>query len=60
MKTLFLFVLLISTSLLKAQQDAFQYELNITPVTISGLPGLHSYAFGQSNGKWLIIGGSNC
>jgi hypothetical protein len=57
MKTLFLFILLISTSLLKAQQDAFQYELNITPVIISGLPGLHSYAFGQSNGKWLIIGG---
>lgn len=38
-------------------QDAFQYELDISPVSVTGLPGLHSYAFGQSNGKWLIIGG---
>ncbi len=35
----------------------FDYTLQLQPVTVSGLPGLHSYAFGQHNGKWLIIGG---
>ncbi len=38
-------------------QTTFDYDVVLTPVTISGLPGLHSYAFGQHNGKWLIIGG---
>lgn len=38
-------------------QTTFGYDVVLTPVTVSGLPGLHSYAFGQHNGKWLIIGG---
>ena len=38
-------------------QTTFEYDVVLTPVTVSGLPGLHSYAFGQHNGKWLIIGG---
>lgn len=38
-------------------QNAFDYELQLSPVTIAGLPGLHSYAFGQHNGKWLVLGG---
>jgi hypothetical protein len=38
-------------------QTTFEYDVVLTPVTVSGLPGLHSYAFGQYNGKWLIIGG---
>ncbi|MCB0699778.1 MAG: hypothetical protein H6551_10670 [Chitinophagales bacterium] len=37
--------------------QSFDYKVNITPVSISNLPGLHSYAFAQSNGKWLVIGG---
>lgn len=42
----------------KAQaQDTFKYTVQLNPKTITGLPGLHSYAYGQSNGKWLIIGG---
>ena len=39
-----------------AQSD-FPYDVILTPVTVAGLPGLHSYAVGQHNGKWLIIGG---
>ncbi len=35
----------------------FKYSVELTPVAVPGLPGLHSYAFAQSNGKWLIIGG---
>jgi len=37
-------------------QTTFDYDIVLTPVTVSGLPGLHSYAFAQHNGKWLIIG----
>ena len=39
------------------EQSTFDYNVQITPITISTLPGLHSYAFAQHNGKWLIIGG---
>ncbi|MCB0696338.1 MAG: hypothetical protein KDC07_03170 [Chitinophagaceae bacterium] len=35
----------------------FKYKVELTSVSIPGLPGLQSYAFGQDNGKWLIIGG---
>ena len=38
-------------------QSTFAYDVVLTPVSVSGLPGLHSYAFAQHNGKWLIIGG---
>jgi len=33
------------------------FGIHIEPVTISGLGGLQAYAFGQHNGKWLIMGG---
>ena len=51
--TLFLLTLVVSTQ----AQTTFNYDVVLTPVTVTGLPGLHSYAFGQHNGKWLIIGG---
>lgn len=35
----------------------FDYSVNLTAVSVPGLRGLHSYAFGQANGKWLLIGG---
>ena len=38
-------------------QNSFNYAVELDPVDISDLPGLHSYAFGQHEGKWLIIGG---
>ena len=38
-------------------QNTFPYDVQLTPITIANLPGLHSYAFAQYNGKWLIIGG---
>lgn len=33
------------------------FEITIEPVTIPNLGGIQSYAFGQANGKWLIVGG---
>ncbi len=34
-----------------------QYQVLLEPVTISGLVGVQAFAFGQHDGKWLIIGG---
>lgn len=42
---------------LNGQAISFNYSVRLNPVTISGLPGLHSFAVGQSEGKWLILGG---
>ena len=33
------------------------FHIAIEPMNISGLGGLQAYAWGQHNGKWLIIGG---
>lgn len=33
------------------------FNIAIEPMTISGLGGLQSFAFGQDNGKWLLVGG---
>ncbi len=33
------------------------FNVYIEPINISGLGGLQAYAFGQHNGKWLILGG---
>lgn len=38
-------------------QVSFPYELVMDSIEIPNLPGLHSYAFAQHDGKWLIIGG---
>lgn len=38
-------------------QSNFNYEITLVPVANSGLPGLHSFAYAQHEGKWLIIGG---
>ncbi len=35
------------------------FGIEIEPVTISGLPGLQSFAWGKHDGKWLILGGRN-
>lgn len=33
------------------------FEISIEPFSIEGLGGLQSFAYGQHNGKWLIVGG---
>lgn len=58
MKNLFsittLVLMLITTAF---AQSSFNYNLSLVPSSVSGLPGLHSYAHAQYQGKWLIIGG---
>jgi hypothetical protein len=33
------------------------FNIYIEPMNIPGLGGLQAYAFGQHNGKWLVVGG---
>lgn len=33
------------------------FEITLEPINITDLGGIQSYAFGQANGKWLIVGG---
>lgn len=52
--------LLIITTLLTLSsfaQTTFNYTLKVEPFQISNLPGLHSFAFAQYDGKWLLLGG---
>lgn len=48
-------VCLLITTLSFSQQDPFQVAFE--PIDIPNLGGVQSYAFGQSAGKWLIVGG---
>lgn len=57
MKKLLLFSVLALLGQRILAQDSLKYQVHLTPVKINGLPGLHSYAYAQHDGKWLIIGG---
>ena len=35
----------------------FPYEIRIEEVSIPGFKGLHSFAYAQHDGKWLLVGG---
>lgn len=52
-----LLLCILTLSLSAYGQSNFNYELSLVPVNVTNLSGLHSYAFAQYNGKWLIIGG---
>jgi hypothetical protein len=54
-KFFFVFALLASTLVSSAQTDPFQIYLE--PMSIESLPGIQSFAYGQYNGLWVIIGG---
>lgn len=40
---------------LHAQPSPFQ--LSLEPLSITGLPGMQAFAYGQHEGKWLLLGG---
>jgi len=52
-----LFLAILMTTLGFAQQIPFNYSVKLKPITVTNLPGLHSFAVGQSGGKWLVMGG---
>ncbi|WP_339609331.1 hypothetical protein [uncultured Planktosalinus sp.] len=56
-KLFYTLILLIGTTATQQAQESFDFTVELEQVNIPGLPGLHSYAFAQYDGKWLIIGG---
>jgi hypothetical protein len=50
-----LFIALLISGTLPAQD--FPYQVSVRKNPIPDLPALHSYAFGQYDGKWILIGG---
>lgn len=56
MKTIYCIVFFLIARTLFSQ-TTFDYQIQLNPITIPNFPGIHSYAFAQHNGKWLIIGG---
>ncbi len=53
----FIFILFFDPSVLTAQDSTFPYSVRLEQVSVPGLPGFHSFAYGQHDGKWLIVGG---
>ncbi len=56
MRNLFLLFLGIALTINTFGQSS-DFSIHLEPMTINGLGGLQSYAFGQYDGKWLIVGG---
>lgn len=50
----FLFIIFLAFAA-KAQETPF--DIQLTPIQVEGVGGLQAFAFGQDEGKWLIIGG---
>ena len=57
MRYIFAYTIVIMLSMSSFGQQEFNYSVQLEPVVISDLPGLHSYALAQHDGKWLVIGG---
>ncbi len=58
MKKGFLFFIIAATFCNTAiSQNSFDYSLELSPISISDLPGLHSFVFAQTDDKWLVLGG---
>ena len=55
-RLIFLTILMIAYSHQNYAQTV-PFQIGIEPMSISNLGGLQSYAWGQHDGKWLIIGG---
>lgn len=54
-KVILFFLILFYFSVSFSQTTPF--NISLEPINISGLGGLQSYAVGQYNGKWLLVGG---
>lgn len=57
MKKLFLTLLVISIFGDLHAQELFPYELQLSPITLEGFTGLHSFAYGKHQNTWLLLGG---
>lgn len=56
-KTLFFLLSWLGFNFTQAQSNTDPFNVILETVQVPELGGIQAYAFGQSNGKWLIIGG---
>ncbi|MCB9197171.1 MAG: hypothetical protein H6600_01840 [Flavobacteriales bacterium] len=56
MKNIYLTLFTLLTGILGYTQN-FDYTISMNPISVTNTVGIHSYAFGQYDGKWLIVGG---
>ncbi len=54
---LLVFVIFYEPVVLTGQDSSFPYSVRLEQVSVPGLPGFHSFAYAQHQGKWLIVGG---
>jgi hypothetical protein len=52
-----IFLFLTLALVLKSEAQNAPFQIALEPMTISNLGGLQSFAWGQHDGKWLIVGG---
>ena len=57
MKKSFFFILLFAVFGLQLHAQNAPFNIYLEPLDIPNLGGLQAYAFGQHNGKWLVLGG---
>jgi len=57
MKNIKILAILLFVFTVNCNAQTEPFEIVIEPVNISGLGGLQAFAWGQHDGKWLIIGG---
>ncbi len=57
MKQIFLLLILSFLFVKQSQAQATDFEVSLEEFTISGFDGIHSAAFAEHQGKWLIVGG---
>lgn len=55
--TVLIFFLMFDATVLTAQNSSFSHSVRLEQVLVPGLPGFHSFAYAQHEGKWLIVGG---
>lgn len=57
MKTRLVLSFFLLTCIITSNAQTASFQIAIEPVNIDGLGGVQSFAYGQHDGKWLIIGG---
>lgn len=50
-------ICIILVFIIQAKAQTIPFQIALEPITFMGLDGIHSFAYGQHDGKWLIIGG---
>lgn len=57
MRLNYIITFLILAFAINSNAQTAPFQIALEPVSIAGLAGVQSYAYGQANGKWLLIGG---